>query len=99
MLGGLLGSFFIFANYTINKLRKRFLTHKWSRVVETIILVFITSTVIFFAPLLLKDDCLLKEDGRIEASYIHYTCPEDEYNPLATILLNPENSVIKAFMN
>jgi chloride channel 7 len=55
--------------------------------------------VIFFSPLILKDDCLLQEEGRIEANYIHYTCPSEEYNPLATILLNPENAVIKAFMN
>ena len=94
-----MGAFFIFVNYNINKCRKKYLTKKWAKVIETIVLIFVTSSTIYMAPLLLKDDCLLKEESRIEADYIHYTCPPDEYNPLATILLNPENAVIKAFMN
>lgn len=32
-------------------------------------------------------------------TYIQYTCPEGAYNPLATLLFNPEGAVIKAFMN
>lgn len=30
---------------------------------------------------------------------MRYTCPEGKYNPLATLLLNPEGSTIKAFLN
>jgi chloride channel 7 len=35
----------------------------------------------------------------IEASFIQYKCSEDEYNPLATLLLNTEGTVIKALLN
>lgn len=52
MLGGLLGAFFIFVNYNVNKIRKRLLDTKWKKVIETLVLVVITSTVIYFAPLM-----------------------------------------------
>ena len=53
MLGGLLGAFFIFVNYNINKIRKKYLKTGWRKVNETLILVFFTATVIYFAPMLL----------------------------------------------
>lgn len=59
MLGGLLGAFFIFVNYSINKLRKKYLKTSWKKVCETLVLVFFTSTVIYFAPMLLNNDCLV----------------------------------------
>ena len=102
MLGGLLGAFFIFVNYNVNKLRKRLLNTKWKKALETVVLVVLTSTVIFFAPLFLKDDCMPEDEGRIDAHYITYLCPTNPkatFNPLATILLNPENSIIKALMS
>ena len=58
VLGGLLGAFFIYVNYSINKLRKHYLDTKWKKVLESIVLVAITATVIFFAPMILKNDCL-----------------------------------------
>jgi len=98
-LGGLLGAFFIYVNYTINKYRKYHLTTKWMKVIEATLLVAITSTVIYFAPMILKDDCLEEEDKLIEADFIQYKCGKDQYNPLATLLLNTEGTVIKAFLN
>ena len=49
--------------------------------------------------MILRDDCLQEEDKQIEASFIQYKCDKDEYNPLATLLLNTEGTVIKAFLN
>lgn len=99
MLGGLLGAFFIYVNYSINKLRKHHLNTKWKKVFEAIFLVAITATVIYFAPMILKNDCLEEEDKQIEADFIKYKCGENQYNPLATLLLNTEGTVIKAFLN
>jgi chloride channel 7 len=98
-LGGLLGAFFIFVNYSINKLRKKVLTTKWLKVFEVVGLVFLTATIIYLAPLIIKNDCLDSEEGHLEADYIAYLCKDKEYNPLATFLFNPEGSVIKAFLN
>ena len=55
VLGGLLGAFFIFVNYNINKLRKIHLNTKLRRVAETCTLVFFTATIIYFAPAMLSD--------------------------------------------
>ena len=54
-LGGLLGAFFIFVNYNINKLRSFFVKTRLKKFSETMILVFLTSSVIFLAPLILKN--------------------------------------------
>ena len=35
----------------------------------------------------------------METEFIQYTCSEGYYSPLATLLLNPEGSTIKAFLN
>jgi H+/Cl- antiporter ClcA len=77
VLGGLLGAFFIYVNYSINKLRKHHLNTKWKKVFEAIILVAITATVIYFAPLILKNDCLEEEDKQIEADFIQYKCGDN----------------------
>lgn len=99
VLGGLLGAFFIFVNYNVNKLRKIHLNTKLRKAGETCVLVFLTATIIYLAPAMLSDKCMVLEEIEIEANYIHYTCPKEFYNPLATFLLNPEGNVIKAFMN
>ena len=38
-------------------------------------------------------------DSEIEAESLEYTCSEGYYSPLATLLLNPEGSTIKALLN
>jgi chloride channel 7 len=58
MFGGLLGAFFIFVNYSVNKYRKYILNTKWKKVVEVACIVFITCTIIFFAPMIIRNDCL-----------------------------------------
>lgn len=50
VVGGLLGAFFNFINAEINWFRRRYLTSKWKKVLETIALVAITSIIIFYAP-------------------------------------------------
>jgi hypothetical protein len=99
MLGGLLGAFFIFVNYSVNKLRKKYLNTKFKKVLETVILVFISTSIIFFAPMILRYKCYDSSERTIETTYIRYLCGDGEYNPLATFLFNPENKVIKAFLD
>ncbi len=51
MLGGLLGAFFIFVSYNVNKFRESLVTTKLKRVIETSVLVLITASTIFYAPM------------------------------------------------
>ncbi len=50
VFGGILGAFFVSGNHFFGKLRKRFLTNKPKKVIETTLIVAITATIIFFAP-------------------------------------------------
>ena len=59
VLGGLLGAFFIFVNYNVNKLRKRYLKTKWHKFAEVVVLIFLTSTVFYFAPII--NECIFND--------------------------------------
>jgi hypothetical protein len=50
--------------------------------VEATIVILISTTIIFFLPTL--DYC--RKNIGTEINYIRYTCPEGEYNGLATLL-------------
>lgn len=97
--GGLLGSFFIYANFELNAIRKRHLTTKWKKLGETICLTALTATVLFFTPKLLSMSCLEEDAASAAAEPIQYLCPEGMYNPTATLLFNPEGAVIKNFLS
>jgi H+/Cl- antiporter ClcA len=98
MTGGLLGSFFNFVNGEINAMRGKFLNTPWKKVLETISLTGMTALIIFYAPLITASNCE-KETDKLETEFIKYTCPDGDFNPLATLLLNPEGTTIKAFLN
>lgn len=99
VFGGLLGALFIYINFRVASLRKKYLTDNWKKVHEVVALVLLTATFIYFAPMMLNNDCLPEEHGNIEARFIKYTCSKGEYNPLATFLFNPEGTVIKALLS
>ena len=57
IFGGLLGSFFIYVNFEISVIRKRFLTTKVRKLTETILLTALTASVLFFTPKILQKSC------------------------------------------
>lgn len=67
---------------------------------ETVCITILTALMIFYAPLITESDCE-KEMNSSEShtEFIQYTCESDEFNPLATLLLNPEGNTIRAFMS
>mmetsp|Transcript_40703 Transcript_40703/g.39306 ORF Transcript_40703/g.39306 Transcript_40703/m.39306 type:complete len:520 (+) Transcript_40703:73-1632(+) len=99
LLGGILGSFFIFVNHNVNKLRDKLVTTRKKKVIETSCLVFLTASIIFLAPLTMRDECYDASEDHLETANIRYLCEEGDYNRLATFLFNPENKVIKALLD
>ena len=98
--GGLLGSFFNFINYEVNVLRKIYLNSNWKKVLETLFLTTLTALLISTAPLITRQSCQkVDEDSELATEMIQYTCKEGSYNPLATLLLNPEGSSIRALLD
>lgn len=52
VIGGVLGAIFCFVNYTMGKLRKKYLTSNFRKFLETMFYVVMTGTLMYFAPLL-----------------------------------------------
>ena len=76
------------------------MTTKWKKVVECGLLTLLTSFLLVSAPLITRQSCEKVNDMDLhETEFIQFTCKEGRYNPLATLLLNPEGSTIKAFLN
>ena len=75
IFGGLLGSLFCSANYNLGKLRKKYLTTKPRKVLETMILVAVTSTVLFFSPTWNRMECFPNNSSTVGAEGIQYQCP------------------------
>ncbi len=48
-VGGLMGATFIIVNNQVNIMRKKYLKEKWMKVTESIVLVFLTVTAMYFA--------------------------------------------------
>lgn len=101
IVGGLLGSFFNYMNAEINILRKFYLRKRWQKVLDTMFFTAITAAMLYFAPYITASDCIPNEglEDHVRAEFIEFTCAHEEYNPLATLLLNPEGNQIKALMD
>lgn len=63
------------------------------------VLAAITALMLYFAPLITQSDCESTEGHKLESEFIQYTCKQNEFNPLATLLLNPEGQQIKVLMD
>lgn len=101
IVGGLLGSFFNYMNAEINILRKFYLRKRWQKVLDTMFFTAITAVMLYLAPYITASDCIPNEglEDHVRAEFIEFTCAHEEYNPLATLLLNPEGNQIKALMD
>ena len=94
---GILGAAFVFLNGKIINLRKRFLTTNGRKIAETVVLAFLTTTVVFFLPLMNEGKCQKLEGLESKEIFRQYTCEEGEYNGLASLFFNTEGQTIKIF--
>ena len=79
-IGGCLGSFFCFVNYSLSKIRKRYLTNDVRKFIETSVIVFVTATLFFWAPYWIKEDCLsVKDSWETEEEKSAYENAMDRY--------------------
>ena len=72
LFGGLLGSLFCSANYNLGKLRKKYLTTKPRKVFETLVLVSLSATLLFFAPTFIGKQCFPNDSSSIGENGIQY---------------------------
>ena len=96
---GVLGSLYIYINQKVNYIRKKKLTNKALKIAEACALIFITRLIFYFAPLTSQCEEITYEYSNYTADLKQYTCPADNFNPLATLLFNRQSVVIKAMLN
>ena len=65
-----MGAFFIYVNGELNVIRKKTLTTKWSKLIETILLAALTATVLFFTPNILSKNCMSQDESSVDAEHI-----------------------------
>lgn len=107
IIGGILGALFCSVNYMMSKWRKKTLNTNLKKFLETMMYVFLTGTLMYFAPLIVSDECMPIVDPKAEdknfeeisKKFQRYQCPEGTYSPLASALFNPLGSVFKLFMS
>jgi len=78
VLGGLLGSLYIFINGNLAKFRKYVLNQKYMKILESAVLAFVGATIIFFIPAIFNDNCQRPPIGfkdPNEDNIVRYTCP------------------------
>lgn len=53
VFGGILGACFVATNYYMGKLRKKYLTTRTKKILETSAFVLVTATIMYFAPMII----------------------------------------------
>jgi H+/Cl- antiporter ClcA len=100
IFGGALGSLFINVNTRMTVLRKKYVTKNWIKVVETgcFAVMTVSAYVIFTSAV---GGCLSTSEMSTEeiSELRRWTCPENEYNPLATLFFNTEGGTIRSLFN
>lgn len=89
--GGVMGACFVKASKTLSRLRQRFLTNVWQKLIEVIILTIIAATLLIWLPKIPGISSCLPLDAVLARSdyFVRLNCDENEYNDLATLLRNP----------
>ncbi len=72
VFGGLLGSFFVATNYFMSKLRKKYLgTNKTKKIIEVMVFVLVTSTICFYSPSFLSNQCYSVTDSSYSEASVY----------------------------
>ena len=98
-LCGLVGSGWTIGNTYVNMFRKLYYTTHLQKCAEVTVLAFITTTMFYWLPFWAQAKCFKQPDTYSEEVYlVQYNCPKDFYNPLATLFMNTEGTVIRTLV-
>ena len=97
-ISGLLGAFFVYVYAMMGFFRKNYVNTGPKRVLEVLVFSFVSSSLFYWASAGCKK-CFPIDPTLDYNYYFRFTCPENEYNPQATLFLNTEGAVIRALMN
>uniref|UniRef100_H2Z665 Chloride channel protein n=1 Tax=Ciona savignyi TaxID=51511 RepID=H2Z665_CIOSA len=94
--GGLFGMVFNAINTRLTIFRLKYLakTHKIARVLEALLIGFLTTVVAFLTPLWIGQ-CRAILDENSNSSLQRFLCPPGQYNDMATLFYNDQETAIK----
>ena len=96
---GLLGSFFIQVNTTLGILRKKYLKKNWQKILEAVIFALASATIYFVVVVGRDEICRYNAGSSLKTTDLErFRCPENQFNPLATLLFNTEGGTIRSFL-
>ena len=81
--------------------RKEYLFTPVMKVIEVTLLALVTTSFAFWLPYCAQSMCFVIGSGlgsRTTGTEVQYNCPTGYYNPLATLLLNTEGSIMRNIM-
>ena len=100
-LCGIIGAVFVKLNFKLSIYRKKFVTEKWMRVLEAIVISFISTSAFFWLPYFFKADCV--NESTINAYskdlMVTYNCPKGQYDPFATMFFNSEGDALRSILS
>ena len=95
---GLLSAVFVYTNTTICQMRQQVITTNFRKISETLIFAALTSASFYLIVLLRVDNCRKHLDAEDLESEFQFYCPDNEYNPLASLIFNTEGGTIRMLM-
>lgn len=93
IVGGFIGAIWCECNLSLAVLRRKFSCKQHLKLVEVLVLVCVTSSLMWWLPQVLFVCGSLKNADASEKFFRQFGCPDGQYNHLATLLLNPPSEV------
>lgn len=107
-IGGLLGGIFVSVNGFLARLRKKYVTTPWRRLVEILVLASLTAWMTFTVPLIWSvcsnmpenaadDDTadFSRDEVYLVQRLVQFDCPRGQYNQVASLFYVDSNTAIK----
>jgi len=97
---GVLGAGFVAVNSNLGLLRKKIITKNWQKLAEAAFFSFLTTSTFYWLPYIFqecKSSVLIT--GNDKEIIVNYSCPENNFNPLATMFFNTEGDAIRSLIS
>ena len=97
---GLLGAFFVMVNARLAKLRKKYITKGWQKIVEAALFALATSSAFYWGAAVFntcEPDTQISDKN--QDLLVQYNCKDGYHSPLASMFFNEELGAIRSIMS
>lgn len=97
IVAGLLGALFINIAVRLSSVRKQYITTNTRKIVECLTFAFVTASAFYGVVYFRRDNCKNILDENTHHEQFRLVCPENQYNPFATLIFNTEGGTLRQF--